>query len=178
MIKKVVYSIRYCNSLCPHFYYNYSDNDHIWCDLLNKKIFNVDHFKITDCTPHEIPKDCPLPDADELLGNPLELDGTIINKKVYEVILLGYETSHSFGIFLYYNRAITRWNEIRLEELKRFKEYKDISIKEEPPIFHNTFDDNIWIYEANTPDEHARRRESHPCIDGLYIIEREIDETQ
>lgn len=73
MMKKVVYSIQNCNGRCPHFYYSYVDGDCIWCDLLDKKIFDADYYISDDRIPRKFPKDCPLEDTDELLGNSLLL---------------------------------------------------------------------------------------------------------
>jgi hypothetical protein len=62
-IRIVQYEIKYCNSRCPNFYYNYYDGDTIWCALLNRRIFNddSDFFMWFDTRERSIPKDCPLP---------------------------------------------------------------------------------------------------------------------
>lgn len=64
MTQKVVSLVlNYCNSRCPHFYYNYEDGDTIWCMKLNKRIFNNDAFlHVFDMCERKIPKECPLED--------------------------------------------------------------------------------------------------------------------
>lgn len=64
-MKKVAYNIKYCNSLCPYFYHKYGDDDNIWCDKLEKRIYEYDGGLIWgDMRERPIPSDCPLPDAD------------------------------------------------------------------------------------------------------------------
>lgn len=58
----VTYNIEHCNAKCPHFYHNYKDWDNMWCDLLEKKIFEDDGgLAWNDLRKRDIPKECPLP---------------------------------------------------------------------------------------------------------------------
>lgn len=63
--KIVTYNINYCNSLCRNFYHNYDDDEHVWCSVLNKKIFDVDDNDniFDDLSIREFPEDCPLENA-------------------------------------------------------------------------------------------------------------------
>lgn len=64
MIKKVTIEIEYCNNRCPYFYHNYEDFDNIWCDKLNKKIFDCgDGLIMFDFSKRKIPDECPLQES-------------------------------------------------------------------------------------------------------------------
>lgn len=62
-VRIISYEIKHCNSMCIHFYYNYFDNENIWCDKLNKKIYECDDFPrwSGDFKERPFPKECPLP---------------------------------------------------------------------------------------------------------------------
>lgn len=82
------HEIEYCNSECSHFYHNYKDHENIWCDLLDRKIFEDDGYEndegeiLYDSRKREIPKDCQLPIA--LENCPLfKGGGTIENETRY-----------------------------------------------------------------------------------------------
>lgn len=62
-MKKCLLKIEYCNSICPHFYHNYDDKENIYCDNLNKKIYDCEDDCIDvfyDFRKRDIPTDCPL----------------------------------------------------------------------------------------------------------------------
>lgn len=63
-MKKVNYTIKYCNSTCPFFYHNYDDHENIWCEELNKRVLLNDCDEMFDDFKHrDIPENCPLEDA-------------------------------------------------------------------------------------------------------------------
>jgi len=61
MTKKCELTIDHCNCLCPYFYHNYEDNDNIYCNKLNKKIYECDDGDaFFDLNQRGIPGECPL----------------------------------------------------------------------------------------------------------------------
>jgi hypothetical protein len=64
--RTVCYEIEYCNHKCRHFFHCFEDHENIWCDKLNKKIFDFDD-QLTDIfhdlKPRPIPEECPLPET-------------------------------------------------------------------------------------------------------------------
>ena len=64
-MKKCVINVEYCNSSCPYFYHNYYDLENIYCDLLNKKVYDCqDDCNATyDINKRAIPNNCPLEDV-------------------------------------------------------------------------------------------------------------------
>jgi hypothetical protein len=72
MTEKVVcYTITHCNGQCRYFYHKFEDYEHCYCTRLNRKIFDCgdEDDVFWDLTLRDIPKDCPLKDA-----NTMELD--------------------------------------------------------------------------------------------------------
>lgn len=64
MQKVVSLVLNYCNSRCPHFYFNYEDGDNIWCMKLNKRVYDSKgtENRVFDFSTRKIPKVCPLDD--------------------------------------------------------------------------------------------------------------------
>ena len=65
-MKKCVIEIKYCNSRCPHFYHDYYDHENIYCNKLDKKIYDCedDCYEFwNDRTLRVFPAECPLEDS-------------------------------------------------------------------------------------------------------------------
>jgi len=96
----------------------------------------------------------------------------IMTDKCYMVTITGYDMCCHCGVYRTYERALNRWHEVRIERLNEYIE----DDKNDPAKLLGGWEDEIYVYSAETPEEHLRRRGDRGCIDVVRIEEYELRE--